>query len=458
MRGKGRKARYTHGSNKMGHFHDKALPEYHDRGMAYHRPSPVLCGAMKKSFLLLASTGCISALCAQTAVTVSTHPGTTDQVWYSLENGEAGRAALSEWDLAFEMTGFTSSIRVNAAKGLITYETPDGIGDWDNVTSPDTANWTIVQNSDSSWSVGALNHGNDLANPDGVNVGWGIYNMVTHVIAGNRIYVIQSPDGTFRKLRIDALSAGVFHFTYANLDGSNSHDATLVKSNFTGKNFGYYSFDTNSASDREPATAAWDLLFSKYHQLEPYPYTVVGVLQNKAVTALQVDGVPTGEADWTSAPFQVNMNVLGADWKQYDMDQNAYTIVPDRTYFVKDVPGNIWKIVFSGYGGSAAGDISFNQELVSAVGVMDVGAAKGRLFAWPNPVANGRAQLVLDVPANEGVLRVLNTSGQELLRQRMTGLSGLAGRTLDTGNLAKGVYILRFDAAYGNTTGKLIVE
>lgn len=426
--------------------------------MACHPHRSVLCGAMKKSILLLASTGLFTALFAQTAETVSTHPGNTDQVWYSLQNGETGRAALSEWDLAFEMAGFTSSIRVNTAKGLIAYETPNAIGDWDNVNSVDTANWTIIQNSDSSWTVGALNHGNDLANPDGVNVGWGIYNMVTHVIAGNHIYVIQSPDDTFRKLRIDALNAGVFHFTYANLDGSDSHDATLVKSNFTGKNFGYYSFDTNAALDREPATTDWDLLFSKYYQLVPYEYSVVGVLQNKGVTALQVDGVPTVDADWASGSFSENMNVLGADWKAYDMGQNAYTIVAERTYFVKDVAGNVWKIVFSGYGGGATGDISFNQQLVSAVGINEDGAANGRLFAWPNPVTNGEAQVVLDVPANEGTLRVLSMAGQELAQQRLTGLNGLVKRTIDLGSLAKGVYILRFDAANASTTAKLVVE
>lgn len=419
--------------------------------------APVLCGIMKKALLIIFSPVLLTPLFAQTAETVSTHAGSTDQVWYSLQNGEAGRQALSNWDLAFEMAGFTSSIRVNTAKGLLVYETPNALADWDNVNTPDTANWTLLQNSDSSWTVGALNNGNDLDNPDGVNVGWGIYNMVTHVIAGNRIYVVQNGD-TYRKLRIDALSAGVFHFTYANLDGSDLHDASLVKADFAGKNFGYWSFDTNAALDREPAATDWDLLFTKYHQLTPYEYTVVGVLQNKGVTALQVDGVPTDGAQWTSAPFSTNMNVLGSDWKTYDMDQGVYTILPDRTYFVKDVPGNIWKIVFSGYGGSATGDMSFNQEMVSAVGIGENNAAQGRVFAWPNPVSDGHVQLVLDVPASEGVVRVFNTTGQQVLQQQLSGLSGLTARTLDLGNLAKGVYILRFDAAHGSTSGKLIVE
>jgi hypothetical protein len=426
--------------------------------MASRDLPPVLCIAMKKHFLLITSMGLFTALSAQTAETVSTHPGSTDQVWYSLQNGEAGRSALSDWDLAFEMVGFTSSIRVNSAKGLVAYETPNAVADWDNVASVDTANWTVIHNSDSSWTVGALNYGNDLDQPTGVNVGWGTYNMVTHVITGTHIYVIHSADDSWRKLRINSLLGGVFSFTYANLDGSGSYDATLAKSNFTGKNFGYWSFGSNATVDPEPPTTDWDLLFTKYYQLTPYEYTVVGALQNKGVTAAQVDNIPTDDADWTTVPFNENMNVIGSDWKVFDMGTFQYNIVPERTYFVKDVPGNIWKIVFTAFGGSATGDISFNQEMVSAVGIGENAAAQGRLLAWPNPVTNGTAQLVLDVSASEGVLRVLNTAGQQMAEHHISGLAGLSTRTLDLGGLAKGVYILRFEAANATTIGKLIVE
>ena len=89
--------------------------------------APVLCGIMKKALLIIFSPVLLTPLFAQTAETVSTHAGSTDQVWYSLQNGEAGRQALSNWDLAFEMAGFTSSIRVNTAKGLLVYETPNAL-------------------------------------------------------------------------------------------------------------------------------------------------------------------------------------------------------------------------------------------------------------------------------------------------------------------------------------------
>lgn len=416
---------------------------------------------MKKTILLL-SAACLSAWTqAQTPVTVSTHAGNADQVWYSLQNGEVGRAPLNEWDLAFEMTGFSSSIRVNTAKSLVVYETPIAIADWDGLQSADStdvAGWTRVENSDSSWSVSALNHGNNLDDPDGFNVGWGDYSIATHVIAGSKIYAIRFPDATWKKLRINYLANGIYSFTYSNLDGTDLYDEELVKTDFTGKNFGYWSFTTNTTLDREPATVSWDLLFTKYTGFVPTAYGVSGVLQNKNVKALQVNGVPNAEADWNSAPFSANMNILGSDWKRYDFDLNQYSVATDTTYFVKDLPGNIWKIVFTGYGGGANGDMSFNQELVSSVGIGENTRHQGTLITYPNPVSNGQAQMIVDVPAREGVLRIFNTTGQQMGQQQWSGLSGLTTRTIDVSNLAKGVYMVRFDAANSSSTGKLVIE
>lgn len=427
--------------------------------MATFAPAGVLCTTMKQIITLSLALSASVVLQAQTSVTVSTAAGISDQVWYSLQNGEVDNAPLAEWDLAFEMTGFTSSILVNTAKGLVVYETPSAIGFWDNVNTLDSANWTRIDNSDTSWSAGALTHGNNLVNPDGLNVGWGDYNMATHVIAGSRIYAIQLADATtWLKLRINSLSNGVFSFTYANLDGTGSHDATLVKTDFTGKNFGYWSFETNATLDREPATTDWDLLFTKYIGFVPTAYPVAGVLQNKGVTALQVDDVPTADAEWTSAPFSTEMNIIGSDWKSYDFDLNAYTTVPDRTYFVKDGAGNIWKLVFTAFGGSTTGDMTFEQELVSSTGIAEAAARQGTLLVQPNPVTDGNVELVMDVPAHEGTLQVYNAAGQLMMDRAWKGTPGLSVRGLDVSGLSKGLYTVRFSSSVATVTAKLAID
>jgi hypothetical protein len=73
-------------------------------------------------------------------------------------------------------------------------------------------------------------------------------------------------------------------------------------------------------------------------------------------------------------------------------------------------------------------------------------------------VTDGQAQLIIDVPAHDGVMHVMNLAGQQMLQQQWSGLNGLGARTLEVSGLAKGVYILRFDAANSSTTGKLVIE
>ncbi|MCB0771682.1 MAG: HmuY family protein, partial [Flavobacteriales bacterium] len=308
-----------------------------------------------------------SATFAQTSVTVTTSAANASQTYYSLLNGVQATAALDSWDLAFEISGFTSSIQVNTAKGLSVFETPFAISEWSSVNSPDEDNWTRLLNSETYWSAGALTHGNDLDQPDGFNVGWGTYNMITHTIMGTKIYVIKTAGGSYRKLRINSLASGSYSFTFADLDGSNEQTSTLVKSAFSGKNHGYFSFEGNTVLDLEPPTASWDLVFTKYTSIinapAPTAYAVAGVLQNKNVSAMQIDGVDTSVADWTSAAFDTSMNIIGYDWKNYNMGSSMYEYADDRTYFILDRTGNIWKLIFTEYGGGSNGDMTFTQEL-----------------------------------------------------------------------------------------------
>lgn len=435
-----------------------AAHEYHDQGMVGNRPVPVLCTTMKTTLLTLVAISLAVMAQAQTPVTVSTAPQNADQVWYSMANGEVARAPLAEWDLAFQISGFESSILVNTAKGNKVYHTGAGIADWATITAPDEDAWTELNNSETNWAEGALTYGNTLGN-DGFNLGWGTYNMTTHAVVGTEVYAVQLDGTTWKKLRIDGLVGGTYAFTYANLDGSEEVNGALVKTNFAGKVFGYWDMTTNAAVDREPAAADWDLVFTKYlTDLGVMWYGVAGILQNSNVEVAQLDGVDPVNTSWLDADgqFSTEINTIGSDWKSYINDEYVYP--EDRVYFVKDVPGNIWKIVFTGYGGGATGDMSFNQEMVSTVGIDEQGMAQASAHVYPNPVRDGQAQVVLDLPAAHSVARVFNSTGQQVLEQQWSGHLGLSTRTLDVHGLAKGIYLLRIDTDRSNITAKLVVE
>ncbi len=418
---------------------------------------------MKTQLFTLASLVLAIGLKAQTPVTVSTQATYTDQVWYSLINGEVQRRPLAEWDLAFEVTGLTAGVRVNTAKGTVVYETPftfDHLGNsqWDELNTADPDNWTRIDNAVDEWGIGALNHGHDMDQPGGINLGWGVYMMNNHHMYGTKLYALKMPDQSWLKLRINSIIGGVFSFTYAALDGTNEHEGFLNKSQFVGKNFAYWSFAENASQDREPPSAQWDLLFTKYIGFVPTPYNVTGVLQNRNVTALQVDDTPTSEADWAGEAFSSDIDVIGSDWKTYDMDAGQFVAAEDRAYFLKDRAGNIHKVVFTGFGGSANGEYHFNQEMVSSVGVKENALLPTGISAYPNPARRGLVRIGLGEFTGPAQLQAFDLTGKTLYVAGLNGNGTFLEHQLETAEWAPGVYVLQMHTQTGFASTKLVVE
>lgn len=414
-----------------------------------------------KILTLVAALFISSAVFAQTTVVVSTNAGNTHQEFYSLQNGTISNALLAGWDLAFETSGITGSILVNTAKGNQVYKAPYAIAEW---TSLDTtglaATWVPQHNSEIDWSSGALNQGL-TSNP--FDLGWGIYNMVSHNIAGDSLFVLKMADGTWKKLRMDGYAAATnaFTFTWADLDGGSEQVGSIVRGDYSSMNFGYYSLETNSPLAQEPDAATWDLVFTKYvgfvSQPQPSFYPVVGCLQNREVLALQVDGVPSATATWSDGTFSEDINVIGFDWKNFNMSTFMWEYAPDRTYFVQDRNGNIWKLVFTEYGGGATGEITFTQELVSATGVDEL-ASNGTVLVYPNPSSAENVNVLLDIPSNEAVLSITDLNGKLVHSQKLFGIRPLTVQPLGVSELSAGVYTIHIVHTNGVTNSKLVIE
>lgn len=412
---------------------------------------------MKHSILLSSALLFGASVAAQTTVTVAIGGGATvAQKYYSLSEGERVSVPLAEWDLAFEITGRTSSIMVNNAKGLEVWETNVAFDEWASLTAFDAedidTNWVALENSPTSWSEGALNHGND----GGANMGWGGYSELTHFVTGNKIYVIKDGTGAYKKFRVDHLVSGTYTFTYADIDGSNEQLATLAKSDFAGKNFGYFSFATGTTLDLEPVAAEWDLLFTRYKDYAPTIYPVVGVLQNKAVSVLQVDSVELDQATWWGEEFSPEINTIGYDWKRLNA-QFAYEYNTLRTYFVQDRAGAIWKLHFTGYVGGTTGSMTFTQERVGSASVENAGASK-ELVLFPNPVVNGQVSVLLDRNVVNGQLSIIDMSGKLVREQLVNGTGSLSQVPVDVNGLVRGMYLVHLRSEGLVFNGRLVVE
>lgn len=398
---------------------------------------------MKKYLLLfLVIATSIAAKAQMVADIVSVQPGYTNQAFYSMANGELNNVSNTDWDLAFQIRGFAASILINSKNNVRLWSANKSVAQWSAMTSADTTGILSnpgyeLFNTDTSWDFGAFNRTNDTSNA--FDLGWGLYDSFTHVITGDSVYFIKIGTTDYRKLMIISLSGGVYNFKWANLDGSNEITSSLVKSNFTGKFFGYYSLVNNVFVSREPAYNAWDLTFCQYLAVSPIVYKVTGVLSNDSVMVAKAYPVDTAISNAGTFPFSEHINAIGYDWKSYDLNSSTWLISDSLVYFVTDRQGSTWKMVFTGFDGASTGNFYFNKGPATPTGLIEQTAIK-TFGIFPNP-AHQLANLILQTNSTEPAsISLIDVSGRlvHLVNAEMN--AGLQHITLDLSACKAGLY------------------
>lgn len=411
--------------------------------------------SIRLSAIILLLSGSFTATTQVINDVVSQEASYVNQVWYSLENGEVQSAPKAEWDLAFSTGTFSSSIHINSSIGNVLKVYPNGdINDWETVEISGFDSWPTLTNSAISWEVGAFDQ-----NPDGsdFDFSWGVYNPVTHFVNGDSLYVIQTSEGTFKKLRIVNLTLqGVYNFDIADIDGQNEHSVSINKADFSGKQFGYYHIETNAVVDRDPNSADWDLIFTQYTDYVPTAYTVAGVLHHPNVLTAQVDDVnPDTFEDVDNTLFSSEINTIGYDWKSFN--GMTFDIDQDRVYFIQAQNGAIWKLVFTGFGGSSNGNYEFTKQLISDVSV-DENSTIQSLTAYPNP-ASGECNVILASQNNTtALMEIFDLGGKRCLQKTWSINAGLNVHNQSLSELESGIYILAITTGQHTIQTKLIVQ
>jgi hypothetical protein len=396
----------------------------------------------------------------QVTETVTIESGQTHQTWYSLESGIQGTALASEWDIAFDVSSaFGTSIYSNSANGVAIWVYQNGdVNDWSTIDTAGFSTWDARYNSDTSWTQGAFDIAANPSNPS--DVGWGIYNPITHDIMGDSIHIIQLSNGEYKKLKIDNLSNGAYNFTFADLDGNNEVSESLLKADYQGKLFGYYSIQNETALDREPVVQNdWDLLFTKYTAFFPTPYPVAGILSNPNVKVAEVNNVADVASfqDWFGQGFSTEINTIGYDWKSFNGVN--FDIVSDRVYFVKSQDEAIWKVVLTGFGGNSTGDFEFTREKLSSASLSNEGKPSITFSLYPNPTNTGQAHLVYDAKEHTSfTTTIMSSTGEVVLQFNIKSNGSFETKTLDVSNLESGIYFVEVSSNGQRTTQKLIIQ
>ena len=373
---------------------------------------------------------------AQT-VQISMGNNYANQIFYSMQNGEIKNISNDNWDLAFTTDQYASTIRTNDGKGveLYTYHLGD-TSDWQNINVSIMNNLSSgMYNSEISWYDGAFEN-NSLGHPD---YGWGVYNMITHNVTGDSLYIIKTINGNWKKIWIQELTtAGEYIFKFANLDGSNEITQSILKTNYTDKNFIYFSIDQNTIIDREPISSEWDITFTKYiSPVQAMPYPVTGVLTNNNTEVAKATGItdPLTYFDYSNHNFNNEINSIGYDWKSY---QGSFVVDANRCYFIKDKNENIWRLVFNSFDGMSTGNVEFNTELIFNTSSENINKASS-LNVFPNPTTQN-TNLIFDFE-EECLINIYDISGVQVYSNQLNSI-GLELINLPTGNFDAGLYFL----------------
>ena len=373
---------------------------------------------------------------AQT-VQISMGNNYANQVFYSMQNGEIKNISNDNWDLSFTTDQYASTIRTNDGKGveLYTYHLGD-TSDWQNINVSIINNLSSgMYNSEISWYDGAFEN-NSLGHPD---YGWGVYNMINHNVTGDSLYIIKTINGNWKKIWIKELTtAGEYIFKLANLDGSNEITQSILKTNYTDKNFIYFSIDQNTIIDREPISSEWDITFTKYiSPVQATPYPVTGVLINSSTEVAKATGVtdPLTYFDYSNHNFNNEINSIGYDWKSY---QGSFVVDANRCYFIKDKNENIWRLVFNSFDGMSTGNIEFNTELIFNTSSVNINKTNS-LNIFPNPTTQN-TNLIFDFE-EECLINIYDISGVKVYSKQLNS-RGLELINLPTENFDAGLYFL----------------
>ena len=390
---------------------------------------------------------------------ISVNSGYTHQSFYSMQNGEVFNTTNNDWDIAFHTDMFSSTIRINDGQGVELYTYQGGDTSAWNMINPSTTNilTSPMYNSDTSWDYGAFG-ANQAAGV--MDYGWGVYNIATHHIVGDSLFIIKTVDGNWKKLWLDKKASGTYEFKYANLDGSNEVAANVPASNYSNKRFIYYSLNQDLTIDREPELSSWDITFTRYiTPVQGIPYGVTGALTNQGIKIADVANIPSPftYADYNTHIFSQEINTIGYDWKTFDMSSFTYMLDNDRCFFIKDYNQNVWRVIFTQFDGSSTGNIEFNVQSLSSTSVSNIEDDNSSLHIYPNPANNQDVSIIYEATDNNVFLEIYDISGREVYSTSLQG-DGLKRHSIPSYYFEKGIYIVSLNINNNILTDRLIIN
>lgn len=403
-----------------------------------------------------------SIISAQTLDTLTMGTGYSVQSWYKFETDKETKAPINNWDLAFTARKLDAAIWVNPNAKL--FKAVASASAWSTLTVDTLALTETQTNTDTSWFVGAMNRTGDNV----FNYGWGNYSVVTHNVTGDSVYIIKSiTDNKWYKVLVERLALDTSFFVrIADLNGANQSTFEVKKGNYQGKNFGYYAFATNAQLDREPLAKDWDVTVWRHWGLTPdangvfQSYLLTGFLQNNGVSVAKVTKRDTINDSYAGQTFKSQINIIGADWKSFNLATNTWKVADSTAYFVKTANGKIYKMIFTGFGGTGTGNCLFTREFLGTTSVKVADNKIAALAVSPNPATDGQFNIVYDFgkTPQSANFQLFSLAGQSVYSQKLQNTEGVQILQMPHLNLTNGVYVARLTFDGQTLVRKIVIQ
>ncbi len=442
---------------------------------------------MKKFLQILVVTVLMTGtLSAQWMIdSVSMGSGYANNIFYALGSGNGVQKTVSSsnWHLAFSMNAMDSaSVFANQKGGLgdfvKVFNIHKPISDWGTVTLNDTMTADRLYNGQEGWHQGAFNQ---IPNSSAFNYGWGTYNISTHKIQGDSMFIVQA-GSWFYKFAIDSLNPLTYdwYIRVERIDAIGMPQTYTVSksSGYQDRLFAYFNLDSAQAYDREPIVSSWDLQFITYPAyIAAGPNSswrgVTGVLHNRGRAVAEARNIEedAAQSDYMSivptfsGPAWINgwetsaYTTIGYDWKIFDMGTFQYIIPDSLTYFVAAQNDTVYQLQFLDFSGGSLGNIKFRYR---AMAQNPLSVKDNELFAkasiYPNPAQDQVNFLFNAAKSTEATLTITALNGRTIFKADKKVDAGLNAWQLNTASYAPGHYLITLSNGEGVSTKKMTIS
>ncbi len=186
---------------------------------------------------------------------------------------------------------------------------------------------------------------------------------------GGEVFIIdlgrnmQNRPRGYKLLQVLAYDGSSYSLQVSDLDHANKQQfSVMVDDRY---NYVYISLsDPSEVQILEPPKTEWDLLFTKYMQRlfdgqDTLDYSVTGCLTNPYLTeaALHTPALEDTTINFTSitlkdvidSNFSAQADVIGHNWKYFDLDNSRFFMRDNRFYLVRDSEALTYKLQFTGF-------------------------------------------------------------------------------------------------------------